>query len=63
MATVPQIATSRRVVARPWSARFDVPALRTWLAARVQAVNAESWSETGERLGRLGYWEFEDHRP
>jgi hypothetical protein len=38
-------------------------ALRTWLAAMMQAVNAKSWSEIGERLGRLGYWEFEDHRP
>ncbi|WP_405065335.1 immunity 8 family protein [Kribbella sp. NBC_01510] len=42
---------------------FDVRALCAWLAARVQAVEAESWSEIGERLGRLGYWEFEDYRP
>ena len=42
---------------------FDVRALRAWLAPRVQEVQAESWSEIGERLGRLGYWEFEDYRP
>ncbi len=42
---------------------FDVRALRAWLAARVQEVQAETWSEIGERLGRLGYWEFEDYRP
>jgi len=41
---------------------FDVRVLRAWLAARVQEVQAESWSEIGSRLGRLGYWEFEDYR-
>jgi immunity protein 8 of polymorphic toxin system len=30
--------------------------------ARVQEVEADTWSELGERLGRLGYWEFEDYR-
>lgn len=42
---------------------FDKRALHAWLSARVQEVEAESWSEVGERLGRLGYWEFEDYRP
>jgi hypothetical protein len=42
---------------------FDQRALRTWLSARVEGVEADTWSEIGERLGRLGYWEFEDHRP
>lgn len=41
---------------------FDQRALRTWLSARVEEVEAETWSEIGERLGRLGYWEFEDYR-
>jgi hypothetical protein len=39
-----------------------VRVLRAWLAARVQEVQAESWSEICSRLGRLGYWEFEDYR-
>lgn len=43
-------------------ADFDVRAVRAWLAARVQEVEADTWSEIGERLGRLGYWEFEDYR-
>lgn len=42
---------------------FDQRALRTWLSARVEDVEADTWSEIGERLGRLGYWEFEDYRP
>lgn len=41
---------------------FDARLLRTWLAAEVQKVQADSWAEIGERLGRMGYWEFEDCR-
>ena len=42
---------------------FDQRVLRAWLSARVQAVEADTWSEIGERIGRLGYWEFEDYHP
>ncbi len=41
---------------------FDVRKLRAWLAARVNEVEADTGSEIGERLGRVGYWEFEDYR-
>ncbi len=41
---------------------FDQRALRAWLSARVQEVDADTLVEIGERLGRLGYWEFEDCR-
>jgi len=41
---------------------FDVRKLRAWLAARVQEVEADTWSEIGKRLGRVAYWEFEDYR-
>ncbi|MBG0568689.1 Imm8 family immunity protein [Actinoplanes aureus] len=41
---------------------FDVRKLRAWLAARVNEVEADTWSGIGERLGRVGYWEFEDYR-
>ncbi|MEJ7831563.1 MAG: Imm8 family immunity protein [Nocardioides sp.] len=41
---------------------FDKRALRAWLSARVQEVEGETWSEIGERLGRLGHWEFEDYQ-
>ena len=42
---------------------FDQRALRAWLAARVQEVTSDTWAEIGERLGRLGHWEFEDYTP
>jgi hypothetical protein len=41
---------------------FDKRELHAWLAARVQEVQANTWAEIGERLSRLGYWEFEDYR-
>lgn len=41
---------------------FDKRALGAWLTARVTDVEGSTWAEIGERLGRLGYWEFEDYR-
>jgi len=43
--------------------QFDQRQLRTWLESRVSGVQAETLGEIGERLGRLGYWEFEDYQP
>lgn len=42
---------------------FDKNRLDTWLTQRVNSVRADTWREIGERLGRLGHWEFEDCRP
>lgn len=42
---------------------FDRRALEAWIAARVQEVTADTWAEIGERLGHLGYWEFENYTP
>lgn len=42
---------------------FHRQTLRAWLEAQVRAVEAPTWAEVGERLGRLGYWEFEDYTP
>ena len=66
------LATTSRKVGGIYNARhhlvvnvedFDVNTLRSWLTAKVQEVTAESWPEIGERLARLGYWEFEDYQP
>jgi hypothetical protein len=43
-------------------AKFDQRAVRAWLSARVEQVEADTWAEVGERLGRFGRWEFEDFR-
>lgn len=41
---------------------FDQRALRVWLSARVQEVEADTWSALGDRLGHLAHWEFEDYQ-
>ncbi len=40
---------------------FDQRQLRSWLESRVRQAQGRSWSEIGEKLSRLGQWEFEDH--
>jgi hypothetical protein len=42
--------------------QFDQRHLQRWLEQRVTSVEATTWPEVGERLARLGYWEFEDYR-
>ncbi|MBM0124542.1 Imm8 family immunity protein [Pimelobacter simplex] len=60
---------ARQALRGPYDARhhvvvsyesFDKNALRDWLAKRVDAVQADRWHEVAQRVGRLGYWEFED---
>ena len=40
---------------------FDVAHLESWLREQVHSVAADTWAEVGQRLSRLGYWEFEDY--
>jgi hypothetical protein len=42
---------------------FDKKALLAWLEARVRGVEAPTWREVGEQLGRIAHWEFEDYTP
>jgi hypothetical protein len=42
---------------------FNQRALRDWLASRVREAEGANWPEVGQRLGRLGHWEFEDYHP
>ncbi|MCA5894737.1 immunity 8 family protein [Isoptericola sp. NEAU-Y5] len=41
--------------------QFDRRVLRDWFVRRVQGVEGDNWSRIGHRLGRLGFWEFEDY--
>ncbi|OZB81673.1 MAG: hypothetical protein B7X32_16115 [Microbacterium sp. 13-71-7] len=43
--------------------QFHERVLHDWFEARVRAVEGDDWSEIGNRLGRLGFWEFEDYTP
>lgn len=42
---------------------FHWPTLMSFFERRVASVNADTWTELASKLGRLGYWEFEDYRP
>jgi len=42
---------------------FDRNAVEAWITKRVTSASGEDWSEVGEKLSRLGYWEFEDYAP
>lgn len=42
---------------------FDERELLRWFDMRVRSVAGDDWDEIGERLGRRGHWEFEDHQP
>ncbi len=41
---------------------FNWASLSRYLSRRVSECQGDTWSEVAERLGRLGFWEFEDYR-
>jgi hypothetical protein len=43
--------------------RWDYSAIRTFLRDVIESEEAPSWPELGERLSRIGKWEFEDYQP
>jgi hypothetical protein len=42
---------------------YDFATIETVLANAVESEEAPTWNELGERLGRIGKWEFEDYQP
>jgi len=40
---------------------FDRRRLTAWFEARVAGIEADSWHEIGEKMSRLGHWEFQDY--
>jgi hypothetical protein len=44
-------------------AEFDPAAVERFLRRAVNDVEGRSWNDVAARIGRLGHWEFEDHRP
>lgn len=43
--------------------KFDFRKVRAFIERYVNGLEAPTWAELGEKLGRLGHWEFEDYRP
>ncbi|CAN5183944.1 immunity 8 family protein [soil metagenome] len=42
--------------------RWDVETVSRAISGLVAKVEGLDWQAVGERLGRIGYWEFEDYR-
>jgi hypothetical protein len=42
--------------------RFDWRSIRDFLVRQVEACEGADWHEVAEKVGRIGRWEFEDHR-
>jgi hypothetical protein len=42
---------------------FDFHAIREFLEDEVDRIEGDTWNEVGEKLGRIGHWEFEDYHP
>jgi hypothetical protein len=43
--------------------RYDWPTLRRYVERYVDQCEGATWRDVAEKLGRLGFWEFEDYRP
>lgn len=54
----PQIGRHRLIVGT-----LDLPDAIRFLRSRFEACEAADWPALAEKLGRIGYWEFEDYRP
>ncbi len=42
---------------------WNFPRVREYLIKAVESEEGRDWEELGQRIGRLGKWEFEDYRP
>ena len=52
----PQIGRHRLIVFP-----FELREAMAFLQRRVEQLEAPDWSQLGAKIGRLGYWEFEDY--
>lgn len=44
-------------------ARWDPHQIRSFINRLFTEAEGRDWKEVGEKLSRLGYWEFEDYKP
>jgi hypothetical protein len=43
--------------------RLDMSKVALFLKRQIESQEAPDWPTLGQRLGRIGFWEFEDYRP
>lgn len=44
-------------------ARYDVPQIKKLVVELIERCDGNSWQEVAEKVGRIGFWEFEDYKP
>jgi hypothetical protein len=42
---------------------IDRPRVEEFIRDRLRRLEAPTWNELAQKIGRLGLWEFEDYRP
>ena len=42
---------------------YNVPHLKKLIVQLIEKCEGSSWREAAEKVGRIGYWEFEDYTP
>ncbi|CAN5279172.1 immunity 8 family protein [soil metagenome] len=41
--------------------RWETSAVLQWLTMSIESIEGSTWDEVGERVARIGWWEFEDY--
>lgn len=54
----PQVGRHRLIVEM-----LDLGRAEIFLRRQIERLEAPTWGELADKIGRLGYWEFEDYRP
>ncbi|CAN5279492.1 immunity 8 family protein [soil metagenome] len=42
--------------------RWETSAVIGWLTESIQSIEGPTWHEVGEKVARIGWWEFEDYK-
>ena len=43
--------------------RYDVGYIKKLITRLIENCEGNSWPEVAEKVGRIGYWEYEDYKP
>jgi hypothetical protein len=64
-ALVEVLAEQPVLVGRHWLfvAEFSPRVVEDFLRRRIEQIEGATWTEVAQKVGRLGFWEFEDYQP
>jgi len=43
--------------------RYDAVYVQKLITKLIEKCAGDSWTEVGQKVGRIGHWEFEDYKP